>query len=78
MTEQRRLTDLWIRAVVGSRTLLNCSSLAVNECIVKLVDRGLEPGDAMIVPHRKKGSKLKGVRTTLTAKGLFKLAQELE
>jgi hypothetical protein len=78
MTEKRRLTDLWIRAVVGSTSLLNCSALAVTECIAKLVDRGLEPGDAMIVPHTKKGSRLKGVRTTLTDKGLFKLAQELK
>lgn len=78
MTEQRRLTDLWIRAVAGSATLLDCSAIAVTDCIARLVDRGLEPGDAMLVPHRKKGSKLRGVRTTLTAKGLFKLAKELE
>lgn len=75
MTEQRRLTDLWIRAVAGSATLLNCSAIAVTDCIATLVDRGLEPGDAMLIPYRKKGTKLRSVRANLTAKGLLKLAQ---
>jgi hypothetical protein len=75
MTEQRRLTDLWIRAVAGSATLLDCSAIAVTDCIAKLVDRGLEPGDAMITPHRKKGARLRTVRATLTAKGLLKVAR---
>lgn len=83
MTEQGRLTDLWIRAiaaprVAGSDSLRDCSALAVTDCIARLVDRGLEPGDAMLVPFRKKGSRLKRVRAYPTARGLLKLAQQGE